>query len=385
MATYPGDIHSKLPNTGTTIFTVMSGLANEVGAINLSQGFPDFESSPKLIELVNHYMKKGYNQYAPMQGILPLRERITEKMETLYSVKYHPEKEICITPGATYAIFTAITSLIKEGDEVIIFTPAYDCYAPAVEINGGMPVYIQLKPPHYTIDWGEVKKMLSRKTRMIILNTPQNPTGTILSAQDMEKLEQLVKNSNIVVLSDEVYEHILFDDYEHQSVARFPELVNRSIIVFSFGKTFHNTGWKMGYCLAPENLMAEFCKVHQFNVFTCNTPIQYALADFMANEENYLRINEMYEQKRDFFNNIVKDSRFILRPSAGTYFQLLDYSEITDEKDTEYAIRLTKEKGVASIPLSVFYNKKVDNNMLRFCFAKTEETLEKAGEVLCKI
>ena len=385
MPQFPNDIRSKLPNVGTTIFTTMSALANEHDAINLSQGFPDFESSEKLIDLVHKYMRKGYNQYSTMQGLMPLRERIAEKMEKLYSAKYDPETEITISPGATYALYTAITAVIHEGDEAIIFTPAYDCYAPAIEMNGGKPVYIQLKPPFYHIDWDEVKKMINRRTRMIVINTPQNPTGTIMSAEDMVKLEQITKQSDIIVLSDEVYEHILFDGYEHQSVARFPELVNRSMIVYSFGKTFHNTGWKLGYCLAPANLMEEYRRIHQYVCFTCNTPIQHALAEFMADPANYTGINEMYEQKRNLFNDLVKDSRFILRPSSGTYFQLLDYSEITDEKDTEFAIRLTTDNGIASIPVSVFYNKKVDNKVLRFCFAKTEETLERAAEVLCKI
>lgn len=382
---YKHVIQSKLPHVGTTIFTVMSKLANECNAINLSQGFPDFESSQDLIGLVNDFMKKGMNQYAPMQGILPLRERIAEKMEKLYSIKYNPDTEITITAGGTQAIYTAITSLVREKDEVIIFSPAYDCYAPAVELCGGRPVYVQLDYPKYSINWDRVRKLFNHYTKMIIINTPHNPTGTILTSQDMMKLEQITKDTNIVVLSDEVYEHILFDGYEHQSVARFPKLAERSYIVFSFGKTFHNTGWKVGYILGPENLMSEFRKVHQFNVFAVNTPMQYALAEFLKNEKNYSGIPTFYQKKRDLFNSRLKNSRFQVIPSAGTYFQLLDYSRITKEKDTDFAIRITKEFGVASIPVSVFYPNNVESKLLRFCFAKRDETLGKATEILCKV
>lgn len=382
---YKNIIQSKLPHIGTTIFTVMSKLANECKAINLSQGFPDFDSSQELISLVNDYMKKGLNQYAPMQGILSLREQIAEKMEKLYSAKYNPDTEITITAGGTQAIYTAITAMVHDGDEVIIFAPAYDSYAPAVELCGGRPVYVQLDYPKYAINWDRVKKLFNHNTKMVIINTPHNPTGTILTAQDMSKLEHITKDTNIVILSDEVYEHIVFDGVEHQSVARFPKLAERSFIVFSFGKTFHNTGWKIGYILSPENLMSEFRKVHQFNVFAINTPIQYALSDFLKNEKNYLDISNFYQKKRDFFNSGVKNSRFNLIPSAGTYFQLLDYSKITKEKDTDFAIRLTKEFGVASIPISVFHQKNVESKALRFCFAKTDETLEKATAILSKI
>ena len=385
MAHFPNTLTSKLPKVGTTIFAVMSKLANEHNAINLSQGFPDFECSKELIALVNKYMKKGYNQYAPLQGILPLREVIAEKMEDIYSAKYDPETEINITAGATQAIYTAITALIKEGDEAIVFEPAYDCYVPAIELNGGVPVYVQLKPPDYHVDWDEVQKLTTQRTRMIIINTPHNPAGSILTAADMLKLEKLTQGTDIVILSDEVYEHIIFDDYEHQSVSRFPKLAERSIIVISFGKTFHATGWKIGYCMAPENLMKEFRKVHQFVVFTCNTPIQYALAEFLKKKSNYMYLPDFYQKKRDYFNKLVKNSKFKLEPALGSYFQLLDYSNITDEKDTDYAIRLTKEIRVASIPVSAFYHQPVDNKILRFCFAKTEETLEKAAEKLCGI
>ena len=385
MPKFHNAIKSKLPKVGTTIFTVMSALANEHKAINLSQGFPNFECSEELIALVNSYMKKGFNQYAPMQGIMPLREIISQKMQDLYSAKYDPEKEINITAGGTQAIYAAITSVIKEGDEVIVFEPAYDCYVPAIELNGGIPIYIHLKIPDYHIDWEEVKKVITPRTRMIIINTPQNPTGAILTATDMQQLERITKNTDIIILSDEVYEHIIFDEHEHQSVARFPNLADRSFIIFSFGKTYHTTGWKMGYCLAPENLMSEFRKVHQFMVFCANTPIQYALADFMKNTENYKSLNKFYQDKRDYFIKLINGSKFKFTPSLGSYFQSLDYSNITDEKDTDFAIRLTKENGVASVPTSVFYHQPVDNKLLRFCFAKTNETLEKAAEKLCKI
>ncbi len=383
---FPGILTSKLPKVGTTIFTVMSQLAKQHNALNLSQGFPDFKTSDELNKLVFKYMQSGYNQYAPMQGVPELREAVAMKMERLYNIKYQPETEITITAGATQAIFTAIAALINEGDEVMIFTPAYDCYTPAVEIFGGNPVYVQLHAPEYRINWEEVKKLYNRKVKLIIINTPHNPTGAILSAQDMMKLEKLIKDSDTIVLSDEVYEHIIFDGYEHQSIARFPELAKRSIAVYSFGKTFHNTGWKIGYCVAPENIMQEFRKVHQYNVFSCNTPIQYALAEYLQNEEHYLYLSEFYQKKRDLFNRSIETSRFRIHPSAGTYFQLLDYRDISDEKDVDFAVRLTKEYKIASIPVSVFYNKPPEDTfVLRFCFAKEDETLLKAAEILCKI
>ncbi len=382
---FPDSLKTKLPDVGTTIFSVMSKLATEYNAINLSQGFPDFESDPVLIDLVSKYMKKGYNQYAPMAGVPPLLDVLSEKIFSLYGVRYDKEKEITITPGATYAIFTAIASVVHEDDEVIIFTPAYDCYAPAIETFGGKPVYIQLNAPDYKIKWNSVRNMLSKRTRLIIINTPHNPTGSVLTDEDMFELQKLTKGTNILVLSDEVYEHITFDKIEHRSVISYPDLAERSFVIFSFGKTFHNTGWKMGYCVAPENLTSEFRKIHQFNVFSCNSPIQYALAEYLENPEHYMGLNKMYEEKRNFFRDNLATSRFKVIPCHGTYFILLEYSEITDEKDTDFAVRLTKEFGVASIPVSVFYYKNVDNKVLRFCFAKQEETLAKATEILCRI
>lgn len=382
---FPGSIKSKLPKTGTTIFSVMSALATEHGAINLAQGFPDFECSPKLVELVNHYMKAGFNQYAPMPGVMKLREKIAEKTQELYSATYNPETEITVTPGGTHALYAAISAFIGEGDEVIIIEPCYDSYLPAIQVNGGRAVFAELKYPTYKIDWDEVKKLVTYKTKMIIINTPHNPTGTTLSAQDMQRLEKIVKNSEIIVLSDEVYEHIIFDGVEHQSVARYPKLAERSLIVSSFGKTYHTTGWKMGYVLAPANLTTEFRKVHQFMCFSANTPVQYAIADFMEDKDAYLQLSNFYQEKRDYFQKLVKGSKFKLMPCLGSYFQMLDYSKITQEKDTDYAVRLTKDFKIASIPTSVFYHKNIDNHVLRFCFAKQNETLEKAAEKLHKI
>ncbi|HBS85711.1 MAG: methionine aminotransferase [Bacteroidetes bacterium GWF2_38_335] len=378
-------INSKLPNVGTTIFTVMSKMAADYNAINLSQGFPDFEVSEKLISLVNKHMKKGVNQYAPMAGVVSLREIIAEKTENLYSRKYNPESEITITAGGTQALYTAITAVVRDGDEVIVFEPSYDSYVPAIELNGGRPIFIQLKMPDYRIDWNEVQKAVNSRTRMIIINTPHNPTGSILTAHDMEKLSKITTGSKIIVLSDEVYEHIIFDGYEHQSIARFPKLAERSFIVSSFGKTFHATGWKVGYCCAPAPLMAEFRKVHQFLVFAVNTPVQHAIADYLKDESTYLGLKQFYQEKRNFFINLFKGSNFNIKPSSGTYFQLLDYSKITKEKEVAFAERMTKEYGVASIPVSVFYHKSFDNKVLRFCFAKSNETLEKAAERLVKL
>lgn len=385
MLEYPHSISSKLPKVGTTIFTVMSQLAQEHNAINLSQGYPDFPASPQLIELVAQHMRAGHNQYPPMAGTDRLREVLAEKMEAAYGVQYDPSAEITVTAGATQGIYTAITSLIAEGDEVILFTPAYDCYAPAVELVGGKPVYVQLKSSDYSIDWKQVKKVVNRKTRMILINSPHNPTGAVLKDKDYQELAKITKDNDIIVLSDEVYEHIVFDNEKHLSVAQYPALANRSLVVFSFGKTLHVTGWKTGYVCGPANLMAEFRKVHQFNVFTANAPIQHALADFMSIADNYAGVSEMYQQKRNVFLDAVKASRFKFKPSGGTYFQLLDYSAISEEEDTVLAKRLTTEFGVASIPVSVFYHNPVQNHVLRFCFAKEEATLLRAGDILCRI
>ncbi len=378
-------ISSKLPNAGTTIFSIMSGLANETGAINLSQGFPNFQVSPALIELVNDAMKSGNNQYAPMQGLLPLRERISEKIALMYGGNYHPDSEITITAGGTQAINTALLATIHPGDEVIIFEPAYDSYAPSVELAGGKVIPITLLPPTYQIPWNEVKEKISNKTKMIMINSPHNPSGSVLSKSDIEELDTITKNTNIIILSDEVYEHIIFDGKQHESIAKYPTLRDRSLLIYSFGKTFHATGWKMGYCVGPAYLMFEFRKVHQFQVFSANTPLQVALATYLKNPDNYSGLESFYQRKRDLFQSLVKDSNFKFLNCSGSYFQLLDFSKITDEKDTDFAKRLTIEHGVASIPLSVFYTDKIDNKLLRFCFAKDDDTLKRAADKLNKV
>jgi len=382
---YPGNIESKLPRVKTTIFTTMSALAKEHGAINLSQGFPDFPMHDTLVKLVQKAMKDGHNQYAPMQGWPGLREAIAKKTEEIYSAQYDPDKEITVTAGATQAIFTAISAIVKEGDEVIVIEPAYDCYVPAIELNGGIPKYVKLNENDFTLNWDDVKKQINQKTRVIIINTPHNPTGSILSAGDMAKLQKLVKDKDIVIISDEVYEHIIFDGYEHQGVARYPELAKRSFIVSSFGKTYHTTGWKIGYVLAPENLMAEFRKVHQYNVFSVNTPVQAAYAELLKEKDLYTSLSGFYQEKRDLFANMLKGSRFSLKPVLGSYFQVVQYDGISNEKDIEFAKRMTAEVGVAPIPMSVFYNNGHDHSHLRFCFAKSDETLKRAAEKLVKM
>jgi methionine aminotransferase len=385
MPHYSGKIDSKLPRVGTTIFTVMSRLAAEHDAINLSQGFPDFDCAPELRALVTKYLGAGLNQYPPMAGIATLREAIAEKAESLYGAIYDPEHEITVTPGATYGIYTAVAAMVRPGDEVILFEPAYDSYAPAVEVNGGTPVYVQLTYPDYGIDWQAVQQAITPRTRMIIVNSPNNPTASVFSAEDLRMLEGLLAGTDIVVVSDEVYEHIVFDGHAHQSVTRFPGLAQRSFVVSSFGKTYHVTGWKMGYVLAPRELMTEFRKVHQFNVFVTNGPIQYALADYMKDKDAYLGLAHFYQRKRDFFLEGIKGSRFKPLPSRGTFFQNLRYDAISDELDTDLAVRLTCEHGIASIPVSVFYREPPAHKVLRFCFAKSEATLAKGAGILSRI
>ena len=378
-------IQSKLSNTGTSIFTKMSALAKEENAINLSQGFPDFSVSEELIGMISTSMKHGFNQYAPMPGILELRENIAEKIALLYGKNYQPETEITITAGATQAIFTIISAFIHRNDEVIIFAPAFDCYQPAIQLNGGKTIEIELAAPDFKVDWNKVKNAITSKTKMILINTPHNPTGTILRKTDMLTLEEMVRDTNIIVLSDEVYEHIIFDGEKHQSIACFKSLAERSFLVASFGKTFHATGWKMGYCAAPKELMQEFRKVHQFNVFSVNHPMQKGLSQYIQNAENYLHLPAFYQAKRDFFLNAIKSSKFSIKPSKGTYFQLLGYENLSNENEIDFAIRLTKEFKIASIPISVFYQKKVNQNLLRFCFAKNEKTLLQAATILNQI
>jgi methionine aminotransferase len=379
------DHTSKLPKVGTTIFTIMSKMAHEYGAINLAQGFPGFDSDPKLQTLVAKAMAEGHNQYAPMPGIFSLRQKVTQKLNTLYNSDYHPETDITITAGATQAIFTIVAAFIKPQDEVIILKPAYDCYEPAVQVQGGKVVPIQLHAPHYKVDWEAVKKAITPRTKMLFINTPHNPTGTILEEEDMLALQRIVEGTNIIILSDEVYEHIVFDGKRHESIARYPELRKRSFITASFGKTFHNTGWKMGYAVAPKALMEEFRKVHQFNVFSVHHPSQKAFATYLEEPSHYLGLNDFFQQKRDLFLNLIEGSRFKATPAAGTYFQMLDYSEITEEEDTAFAKALTQKHKLASIPTSVFNLNQQDFKMLRFCFAKDDEVLKKATQILTEL
>jgi len=379
-------IQSKLSNIGESIFSEMSRLAAEHNAINLSQGYPDFMVSESLVAKVNKFMLSGKNQYAPMPGVVELRKKIAQKVEKLYGKAYDYENEVTVTAGATQALYTAFSAFLKEDDEVIIFEPAYDQYAPAVRISGASPVYVGLKAPAYKIDWDEVKKVVNARTKMIVLNSPHNPTGAILDESDFEELQRIVLGSNIIILSDEVYQHIIYDDQKHHSVALYPEIAERSILIASFGKTFHATGWKIGYAVAPQKLMKEFRKIHQFIVFTVNTPIQYALAEHLENEDEYLLLGKFYQQKRDYFIKLVEEkTHFKVIPISGTYFQLLSYDGLSDMKEKEFAEYLTKEIGVASIPVSSFYHDKTDKKTLRFCFAKSNDTLEKAVELLAKV
>ncbi len=382
---FPSSINSKLPNTGTTIFTVMSALAREHNAINLSQGFPDFNPHPALIKEVEKAMRGGYNQYAPMAGNVLLRERIAEKAEALYGAKVEPDTEVTITAGGTQAIFTAILSVIREDDEVILFAPAYDSYAPAVELAGGKAIFYDLESPDYKVDWQKVKRLINQRTKMLIINTPHNPSGTTLKASDLAELEKLIKGSDIMLISDEVYEHIIFDGVKHESILSYPKLAERSFVVGSFGKTYHNTGWKIGYCIAPQNLMVEFRKVHQFNVFSVNSIAQAAFAEILPLKDLYLELNSFYQQKRDYFRRAIQSSRFNLLGCEGTYFQLVSYSRISNERDIEFVKRITREVKVAAIPISVFYRHHIDNSVIRFCFAKEDETLKRAAEALSRV
>lgn len=378
-------LNSKLPNLGMTIFSEMTHLANTHGAINLSQGFPDFDVHPDLIALVAKYMQQGFNQYAPMQGIESLRERIAAKVLDLYGAAYNLATEITITSGATEALFAAITAVVHPNDEVVVFEPAFDSYVPVIELCGGVPVYIELKFPDYRIDWNEVQDALTEKTKLMILNFPHNPTGAVLSREDIVSLIRVIEDTDIFILSDEVYEHIVFDGLPHQSMARYPELASRSFVISSFGKTYHATGWKIGYCLAPETLSKEIQKIHQYLTFASNTPVQHALAEFMHHKDVYLQLAAFYQKKRDKFLTLLEGSRFNALPCHGTYFLILDYTAITAESDIDFAKRMTIEHGVAAIPPSVFYHRRHDDKVLRFCFAKKDETLAKAAEKLCMV
>ena len=373
-------LRSRLPSVGTTIFTVMSKLAADLGAINLSQGFPDFDCDPALIDAVVKHMRAGVNQYAPMPGVPALRQAIAAKYGRTHGASYDPETEVTITSGGTEAIFDAVAAVVHPGDEAIVFEPCYDSYVPAVEVNGGKAVVISLRYPDYRVPWDEVRAAITPRTRVIILNSPHNPTATILSAADLQALTSLVDGSDIAIVSDEVYEHIIFDGARHESMARYDALRARSFIVGSFGKTYHVTGWKVGFVVAPAALTAEFRKVHQFVTFSTNTPTQYALAEFLAARRGYPELSSFYQRKRDLFLELIAGSRWTPLPSRGTYFQLLDYSAITSEPDMDFALRLTREHGVASIPTSAFLYKQAPPPALRFCFAKKDETLRAAAE-----
>ncbi|CAL95975.1 probable aminotransferase [Azoarcus olearius] len=382
MPHFPAPVVSRLPQVGTTIFTVMSRLAQECGAINLSQGFPDFNADDALFERVAHWMRTGHNQYAPMAGVPALREAVAGKVAALYGSTYDVEHEVTITAGATQALFTAVAALVHPGDEVIVFEPVYDSYGPAVELAGGRVVRMQLAAPDYRPDWAAVAAAITPRTRMIMINSPHNPTATVWTAADYDRLAALLRDTGIIVVSDEVYEHIVFDGLQHRSCAAHPELAARSIVVSSFGKTYHITGWKVGYVVAPRELMAEFRKVHQFNVFTVNTPVQYALADYMAEASRHLGLAAFYQAKRNLFRDALAGSRFELLPSRGTYFQLARYSAISDEGDVAFCNRLARQVGVAAIPVSAFFADGRDERVIRFCFAKNDTTLNAACERL---
>jgi len=378
-------IHSKLPDVGTSVFTVMSAMATQYKAINLGQGFPDFPMPAELVALVSEAMQNNFNQYAPMQGYTPLREVLAEKVQKLYGTVVSPDTQITITPGGTYAIYTSLTTVLQPGDEVIVFEPAYDSYIPNIIVNGAVPVLIDLKFPEYKIDWNEVRQRITKRTRMIMLNSPHNPTGSILSREDIAELQAIVKDTNILILSDEVYEHLVFDNIPHQSILRYPDLLERSFVCFSFGKVYHCTGWKLGYCIAGAELMKEFRKVHQFNCFSCHTPSQVALSKYLQNADSYLSLGLFLQRKRDYFQQLMQQTKFTPLPSYGSYFQCYTYGRISDEGDKDLAIRITKEYGVATIPVSAFYQSGKDNKVIRFCFAKKEETIAAAVERLVKI
>jgi methionine aminotransferase len=375
-------LKSKLPSVGTTIFTEMSVLAAQYGAINLGQGFPDFDMDAGLTQLVNKAMAEGFNQYTHANGYPALREALAAKVQSLYQQSINPDTQITISPGGTYAIYTAITTLIHPGEEVILFEPAYDSYIPNIEINGGVPLRINLTFPNYNIPWDEVRSKITPRTKMIMINSPHNPTGAVLSEQDIIELKSLVAGTDIIILSDEVYEHLIFEDKAHQSILKHPDLLARSFVCFSFGKTMHCTGWKLGYCIAGESLMKEYRKVHQFNAFTCDTPKQVALAAYLTENKNYLNLGQQMQQKRDLLRQLLSATKLECIPSYGSYFECYSFSKISNENDKAFAIRLVKEYGVATIPVSAFYQDKTDHGVIRFCFAKKEETLRAAAERL---
>jgi len=378
-------IRSKLPNTGVTIFTTMSRLALEHGAINLSQGFPDFNCAPELVESVARYMRDGHNQYAPMQGVIALREALSAKIARIYGHRYDPGTEITVTSGATEALFATLTALVHPGDEVVLLQPAYDSYVPAIQLSGGTPVFVTLRPPDYRIDWEAVRKAVTPRTRVIVINSPHNPTGMILSADDMRELARILESSDATVVADEAYEHIVFDGARHESMARHPAIASRAVVIGSFGKTFHATGWKIGWAAAPAALSAEVQAVHQWVTFAVNGAIQLAYAELITKDPECLGVSAFYQRKRDLFLSLIKESRFRPLPCRGTFFQMADYSAITSEPDVDVAMWLLKEHGVASIPPSSFLYGVDSGPILRFCFAKRDETLERAAERLRKV
>ena len=364
----------------------MTRLANEHGAINLSQGFPDFDTSPELVETVSRYMREGYNQYAPMPGVPALREALSAKIEQLYGRRYDPATEITVTTGATEGLFAAITAFVHPGDDVLLFQPAYDSYTPAVVLSGGTPTYVTLRYPDYRIDWDDVRRALSPRTRVIVLNTPHNPTGMIWTAEDMAELRGVLQTTDAIVISDEVYEHITFDGARHESLARYPDIAERAVVISSFGKTYHTTGWKVGYCAAPPALTTEIQGIHQWITFAVNGAVQMAYADMIRREPSAASVTTFYQQKRDRLLSLVAGSRFRPLACRGTYFQMMDYSAITSERDADFAVRLTREHGVAAIPVSPFLGRGTEPGpVLRFCFAKRDETLERAAERLCQV
>jgi methionine aminotransferase len=378
-------LQSKLPSTGVSIFSVMSRLAEEHGAINLSQGFPDFDCAPELVDAVARAMREGHNQYAPMLGIFPLRQALARKIELLYGRRYDPATEITVTSGATEGIFSTLTALVRPGDEVVLLQPAYDSYAPAVQLSGGVPVFVTLRGPDYHVDWNEVRRAITRRTRVIMINSPHNPTGMVLERDDLRQLASILEHTDAVVVADEVYEHIVFDGRRHESVARHPEIADRAVVISSFGKTFHTTGWKIGYCAAPAALSAEVARVHQFVTYAVNGAIQRAYAEFVMRDPASSTVTPFYQAKRDLFLRLIEGSRFRPLPCRGTYFQMVDYSAITAERDSEFALRLIHEHGVAAIPVSPFMTGVDPGPVLRFCFAKRDETLEKAAERLRRV
>ncbi len=383
--TYTQAIHSKLPASGVSIFSVMSRLAEEHGAINLSQGFPDFDCAPELVETVARYMREGYNQYAPMPGVFSLREALSNKIERLYGRRYDPATEITVTSGATEGLFATLTAFVHRGDEVLLFQPAYDSYAPAVQLSGGIPTYVTLRGSDYRVDWDEVRKAITPRTRVIMVNSPHNPTGMVFDRDDLRELARVLQNTDAIVVADEVYEHIVFDGARHESLARYPEIAERAVVISSFGKTYHTTGWKIGYCAAPQALSVEIARVHQWVTYAVNGAIQRAYAEFVNKDPECRELAGFYQAKRDRFLELIKGSRFRPLRCQGTYFQMVDYSAITDERDSDFALRLIREHGVAAIPITPFLADADPGPVLRFCFAKRDETLERAAERLRRV